>query len=437
MSVSDVDVLVIGSGMAGLVAARDLRERGCSVRILEARDRIGGRTYTRPFAGHPDVLVEAGGAYLNPGVEHHLRREVERYGVAITYGGGAFEDVRFVVGGKLFKTLPIPVDQISQLERTIVALTTDARRINPVTPLPEQAIADLDCSIEDYLARLQLSVETHDFVAGAIAGFIQADPATTSVLQTLINIASCGGSPVDTFFGTFGGTFDHGIGELLQALLDDAEPELVLGARVTEVVTTETGVSVTTMDGTTHAASACVMAVPAWSLGSIEFEPPLPASKRAALEHEHSIRGVKKLLIVEGVPRGFFGVGGLSAQYQWLMVDRDLDDGRVLLVAFAIGEGHATNDLAVAQSAVAEFLPEATVLAVDGEDWYHDPLSRGIVGFCPTGLGQRFAHDMSRPQGRLAFAGSEMVSGVLFFGWIEGAIQSGQEAVRYLRTVLA
>ena len=433
----EVDVLVIGSGMAGLVTARDLAERGHSVRILEARDRVGGRTYTRPFTGYPEVTIEAGGAYLNPKAEHHLRQEVERYGVAISYGEGTFEDVRFVVNGKLFKTLPIPAGQIGELERAVTALANDARRINAVTPLPQQAVADLDCSIADYLARLGLSSETYDFVAGAICGFIQADIDTTSVMQTLINIHSCGGSPVDTLFGTFSGTFDNGIGELVDALLKDADADVVLEAEVSNIAHTDADVTVTTTAGDIYRAPACVVAAPAWTLDRIEFDPPLATAKRALLEHRHSIRGVKKLLIVEGVPAGFFGVGGLSAQYQWLMVDTELDDDRVLMVAFAIGEEHASNDLELARSAVAEFLPEATVVAVDGEDWYHDDLTRGIVGFCPTGLGQHFAYEMSRPDGRLAFAGAELVPGVLFFGWIEGAIQSGHEAARYVDTVLA
>lgn len=430
-------MLVIGSGMAGLIAARDLTERGRSVRILEARERVGGRTYTRPFTGYPRVRIEAGGAYLNPQAEHHLRQEAVRYDVAISYGEGILEDVRFVVNGKLSKTLPIPAAQLAEVERTITTLTTDARRINAVIPLPDQPVADLDCSIGDYLSRLDLSPETFDFVAGALCGFIQADIDTTSVLQTLINIQSCGGSPVDTLLGTFGGTFDNGIGDLVKALVDDAEADIVLGAEVTRVAHTDTGVTVLTTSGDSYTAAACVMAAPAWTLDRIAFDPPLPAEKRATLEAKHSVRGVKKLLIVEGVPRGFFGVGGLSAQYQWLMVDRDLGEDRVLMVTFAIGEEHSSNDLDLARAAVAEFLPEATVLAVDGEDWYHDPLTRGIVGFCPVGLGQTFAHDMSRPQGRLAFAGAELVPGVLFFGWIEGAIQSGHEAARYIGTALA
>lgn len=433
---TDTDVLVVGAGMAGLVAARDLAARGLSVRLLEARDRVGGRTYTRTFAGHGDVRIEAGGQYLNLRNEHQLRHEVQRYGIAVSEGEGGVEQARFVVQGRLCRGLPVPAGQLADLERTALQLTLDARRLNPVVPLTQQPVGDLDCSIADYLARLDLGAEAYDFVAGAIAGWIQADVATTSVLQVLVGILSCGGSPFETFFGTLAGTFTHGIGELVDALLADAAPDLRLGALVTSVAQTGEGVTVTTGTGESYRARAGVVAAPAWTLGRIGFDPPLAAAKQAILQREHSIRGCKKLLVVEGAPAGFFGVGGLSARYQWLMQDADLGGGRSLMVAFGIEEDLAANDLDDARAAVAQFLPEATVVAVDGEDWYHDPLTRGIVGFCPVGLGQSFSHEMSRPQGRVAFAGSEMVPGVLFYGWIEGAIASGHEAARYVDTVL-
>ena len=114
-----------------------------------------------------------------------------------------------------------------------------------------------------------------------------------------------------------------------------------------------------------------------------------------------------------------------------------LPDGRTLMVAFSLHEYLATNDLATAQEAVAELLPEARVVAVDGEDWYADPLTRGIVGFCPPGLARTFAHTMSRPAGPVAFAGSELTTSTTFWGWMEGAVESGHEAARHTSGVLA
>jgi (S)-6-hydroxynicotine oxidase len=435
--VAGVDVLVVGSGLAGLTAARDLKDQGRSVLVLEARDRIGGRTYTRPFAGHEDLTIEAGGAYLNLRGERNLRREIERYGIEVRSPEGRVEQGRFVVAGRLLRGLPVPLDQLGAIERTLVRLTQDVGRLSATIPLTEQPVADLDISVSEYVDRLGLPSEAHDFITGAIAGWIQCDPGRTSILQILTSVLSCGGSPVDTFFGTFGETFAHGVCDLLEAMVAGSGIDVRLGSHVVQVTQEDSQVRVSTRTGQEHTAAACVVAVPAWTLGAVEFSPPLDPDKQQILQQEHHVRGVKKILLVEGAPRGVFGVGGRSARAQWLMEDRVLPDGRAVLVAFCIDPSLASNDLATAQTIIAEFIPEARVLAVDGEDWYGDPLTRGIVGFCPTGLAQAFAEVMSRPQGRVAFAGAELTTAPTFWGWMEGAVESGHTAAQQVAGLLA
>jgi hypothetical protein len=430
------DVLVIGSGLAGLTAARDLRDRGHSVTVLEARERIGGRTYTRSLRGHEDLLVEIGGAHLNLRGEVNMRREIERYDIPVYAHSDGVIDMRFVVDGELRRGLPVPAGELSAVERAVIRMSTDASRLNPAVPLADQAVDDLDISIADYFRHLDLPSKTYDFVVGVLAGWIQADPERTTVLPLLQAVLSCGGSPFNTFFGTFGEGFANGVTDLVNAL---AGPDLDvrLGTTVTRISHGDDGVTVETADNTRYTARACVVAVPAWTLGHIGFEPALGADKQEVLAHEHHVKGVKRVFLVEGAPAGFFGVGGMASRVQWLFEDRVLDDGRALLVGFSLYEDLAGNDITVAQAAVEEYIPGVRVLAVDGEDWYNDPLTRGIVGFCPTGLGRRFAQVLSRPEGPIAFAGAELTTAATFWGWMEGAVETGHEAARYASNWIA
>ncbi len=73
------DVVVIGAGFAGVTAARDLSLAGRSVVLLEARDRVGGRTYTGEAFGR---RVEFGGTYVH-WTQPHVWRELQRHGIPL------------------------------------------------------------------------------------------------------------------------------------------------------------------------------------------------------------------------------------------------------------------------------------------------------------------------------------------------------------------
>ena len=91
--------------------------------------------------------------------------------------------MRFVVGGELRRGLPVPAGELSAVERAVIRMATDARRLNPAVPLADQAVDDLDISIADYFRQLDLPSQTYDFVVGVLAGWIQADPERTTVLH--------------------------------------------------------------------------------------------------------------------------------------------------------------------------------------------------------------------------------------------------------------
>ena len=75
----DYDVIIIGGGFAGVTAARELGHKGIRCVLLEARDRLGGRTFTGTFAGQQ---IEFGGAWIH-WCQPHVWAEVARYGLEI------------------------------------------------------------------------------------------------------------------------------------------------------------------------------------------------------------------------------------------------------------------------------------------------------------------------------------------------------------------
>src|SRR5262249_21132841 len=74
------DVIVVGAGFAGLTAARELGLRGASVLVLEARDRIGGRTWTTERLGRE---LELGGTWVH-WAQPLVWAEIQRYGLALS-----------------------------------------------------------------------------------------------------------------------------------------------------------------------------------------------------------------------------------------------------------------------------------------------------------------------------------------------------------------
>ena len=91
----DTDVVVIGAGFAGLVAARELGRAGLGVLVLEARDRVGGRTWTDRRLGHD---LELGGTWVH-WVQPHTWAEMTRYGRQVTRSPAVEEAYWLGAGG--------------------------------------------------------------------------------------------------------------------------------------------------------------------------------------------------------------------------------------------------------------------------------------------------------------------------------------------------
>jgi monoamine oxidase len=190
MSLEDekYDVVVIGGGFAGAVAARDLTEQGNKVLLLEARDRLGGRTWSTTFPG-TDVPIEMGGQFIGPAENWPLTaHERQRYGIE-SHHLPAPECYRTVLNGVHNPgPIPVPMEQLYDLERAAIHCQQAAARIQPGMPLDQQGLDDLDIPLSDFLAPLGLPPETYEYVAGQLGLYMFRYPEECSALQPLVSL---------------------------------------------------------------------------------------------------------------------------------------------------------------------------------------------------------------------------------------------------------
>ena len=128
------DVGIIGAGLAGLMAARELVAAGVSVCVLEARDRVGGRTWTRPASD--GTLLDVGGQWIGP-TQQRMNRLVAELGIEtfktwdtgdnVQYRGGE----RYTYSGAIPTTDPLVAGDVME---ALLTLNMMAMRVPLETP---------------------------------------------------------------------------------------------------------------------------------------------------------------------------------------------------------------------------------------------------------------------------------------------------------------
>jgi monoamine oxidase len=413
------EALVIGGGVAGLVAARELATGGLSVTVLEARERLGGRLLRRPFAGS-ETTVEFGGAWFSVADMKPLARELERYGLGVTHDPPA-ATYRWFSGGSMRDSAPVP------RERAVYELGAATRRLGPGSPA--SSVDDLDVSAGRWLAALELPLATHEFLLAWAAMYGGCDPDDVGFLALASDVAAFGHSA----YAMFDGIAEHltnGTEELVHRLAEDAGADIRLATPVARVDQSDGTVSAIAADGASYGADCAILALPINALDGIALDPPADPRIIAAARTGQPCRSMKIWALAENVPAGLLAVGW-GPPLQWLGSIDELD-GAQLLVGFAHDRAAIDpDDAASVQAAIECYAPGARVLAVDSHDWNGDPWSQGAWGMWRPGwVSDGTLTALGSRHGALAYASSDYAPE--WPGWIAGAVSAGHRAARLL-----
>jgi len=429
-------IVVVGAGLAGLTAATVLAAQDVEVTVVEARDRVGGRT--RGIEVVPGGWVDGGAAYL--GNRHtELTALIADLGLKTTPATVAGSS-RFLLGdrddtrpGRFPPLAAVPLGQLFDLLDDLVGqVRVDAPWLTP-------GAAGLDSlTAARWAGRNLRHPDARLFFPLFLGEMMAADPADVSVLHMAFYLRSGGGL---RYLNAFEGGAQHdrvdgGAHQLCEQLAAQLGDRVRLRAPVRAIHQDTTG-STVYADGAELRCDAVVVAVPPLLADAIDYQPGLPVGRATS----RTSRGctVKVHLVYPEPLWRAFGLSGWSVNDQGPLLstvdDSPADGGAGVLTGFVTGS-HArrfaalspVDQRAAALAQAARLFPQLPApIGCHITDWVRERYSRGCYAalFGPGDWDQLGPH-LTTPHRRVHWAGTE--TSTEFFGLMEGAIRSGHRA---------
>jgi monoamine oxidase len=440
-----VDFVVVGAGLSGLVAARDLLAANASVVILEARDRVGGRLLNHTLEN--GAVVEMGGQWVGP-TQDRVLALAEELGVGLfpTYIEGehllAFggEVKRYAAGEHA-----LPEEALPDIGHTHQLLQEMAFAVPLDEPwCAENAEAWDALTLEGWLVANAKTEAGLGYWRTMVPALFSAEASEMSLLHFLFYCRS--GGTIERLMTTEGGAqesrLEGGSQRLALGLADRLGDAVVrLGVPVAAIRHDEGGVGVTYEGGTVEAERA-IVALPPTLAARIRYSPALPPL-RDQLTQQVPMGYVTK--VQAAYPEPFWRAEGLSGQVFSLddevsvVFDNSPQElGCGVLVGFLEGRhARAAGKLPPEErrerllSQFAKFFgPRAAEPKEYVErDWAAEEWSRGCYGGrFGTGVWTGYGEALREPVGRIHWAGTETAE--VWNGYMDGAVRSGERAAK-------
>jgi monoamine oxidase len=445
------DVVVVGAGLSGLSAARNLVAAGKSVIVLEARNRVGGRTLNHSIdtSGH---IAEAGGEFVGPTQDRILA-------LASAVGVGTFDAYdtgnNVYVNGPLtlkyadappFGTAPADPLLTPDLVLLVQQIDSDAATIDTSAPWQNaNALAWDAITLETWVRQKAVNADyTLPVLAAATQALWGCEPRDVSYFYAVTYVAGAGNaSNVGTFerlLDVKGGAQQSrfvGGSQLVSINVAKALGSRVhLGQAVRSISQTSTGVVVRT-DALQVNAKRAVVALPPPMAARLTYSPALPNDRDRIMQRCY-MGALMKVEAVYAAP--FWRDSGLTGQFLTVGgpvgygFDNSPPDGsKGVLAGFVGGDyNHAYGAMTPAArkaAVLAQFVRVlgdsrfATPIDYFDMDWVSEPWSRGgPTGLFASGALSAYGPALRAPVGRIHWAGTETAE--FWAGYMDGAVRS-------------
>ncbi|AJF67981.1 flavin monoamine oxidase family protein [Streptomyces vietnamensis] len=445
---STVDVIVVGAGLSGLVSARRLVQAGItSLRVLEARDRVGGRTKLHRLGN--GRYVEEGGQLVGPEYKRLIALG-EELGVSTwphnERGKAVFERRGRVI--KFSGSMPWTADPLGSADfaRSLLRLDRLGKRYRGDEALGTPEAAELDAlTFASWVNRSTKSATARTLWAIIATLTLGGTPGDLSLLFVLRHLRAIGG--VETLLASLSGgderSFTGGSAELSLRMAAELGDRVVLDSPTLAIRQYDDHVEVDT-PGRTHHARRVVVAMSPSDRAAISVDPQLPLPQRTMGERMSMLHAYKVHVVY---PEPFWRRQGLSgatmsdsAPLMLTFDDTPPGEKQGVLVGFARGDGGRSVDLpdpmptdpvrrreAVLAGLARAFGEEALHPDEYHEmNWTEERWTTGCVPTWPPGLLTTSGPGYAEPAGRLHFAGSE--TSPRWAGSLEGAVIAGERA---------
>jgi monoamine oxidase len=435
---SDVDVVIVGAGFAGLKAAHDLVSKGHSVVVLEGRDRVGGRVFTGEIAG---VKVDLGGTWVAK--RHTAIREIaNQVGCTLVPQFTEGRSTLWLAGkrstytGTLPKLSPAALVNMGRIQ---FAMDKLAKTIDLDAPWNSPRAEELDAiSLEEWLDRKRARSTTRAMLTIVTKVEWGCQPSDVSLLHVLRTIRAFGG--FDSMLDAEGGMQEERYVETTQeiairyaALLGDRVHTSAPVRRINQdadVVTVET-------DSLQVNAKYAIVTTATEHRGDIEFEPELSEPAQGLIK-SWGLGALSKSFVAYDKP--FWRADGLSGEAVTdtgtVFITFDVSpspDGPGILMAFCDPRVFDAHNLETRKAHVVKqladlFGPQAA-RPIDYIDhcWNTDSFAPGgpnpvVAPYASV----RYGSALAEPHGRVQWAGTETAGE--WTGSMNGAVLSGLRA---------